>query len=123
MTDGEIPVWLQVPMALGKRSMSGYLFQSIAFFIICYPVAFNHSPDSVSAQIGLALAVWGVTIILAWVMEKANMQGPFEKFHRRLSYGPTMQPELYTKKQRRQLEARASNVEVSDGFRPSARSR
>lgn len=109
------PVWLQVPMALGKRSMSGYLFQSIAFFIICYPVAFNHSPDSVSAQIGLALAVWGVTIILAWVMEKANMQGPFEKLHRRLSYGPTMQPELYTKKQRRQLEARASNVEVSDG--------
>ncbi|MEY8577113.1 DUF418 domain-containing protein [Corynebacteriaceae bacterium 6-324] len=98
------PVWLQVPMALGKRSMSGYLFQSFAFFIICYPFVLGITPDSVSAQIGLAIGVWGVSLILAWMLEKANMQGPFEKVHRRLSYGPTLQPELYSAKQRKKLE-------------------
>lgn len=103
-----LPVWLQVPMALGKRSMSGYVFQSIAFFIICYPVVFGITPESVTAQIGLAVGVWGVSLILAWVLEKANLQGPFEQVHRRLSYGPTRQPELHTKKQRRELEARGN---------------
>src|SRR5699024_12505514 len=30
------PVWLQAPIALGKRSMSGYVHQSIACILICY---------------------------------------------------------------------------------------
>lgn len=94
------PVWLKVPMALGKRSMSGYLFQSCAFFIICYPVALGITPDSVSAQAGLAFGVWVVSLILACLMEAANAQGPFEKMHRRLSYGPTLQPELHKKSAR-----------------------
>ena len=89
------PAWLKVPMALGKRSMSGYLFQSCAFFIICYPVALGITPDSVSAQAGLAFGVWVASLILACLMEAANAQGPFEKMHRRLSYGPTLQPELH----------------------------
>ena len=89
------PVWLKISMALGKRSMSGYLFQSCAFFIICYPVALGITPDSVSAQAGLAFGVWVVSLILACLMEAANAQGPFEKMHRRLSYGPTLQPELH----------------------------
>ena len=99
------PVWLQVPIALGKRSMSGYVFQSIAFIIICYPFAFAYAPDSVTAQTALAFGVWAVSLLLAWVLEKANKRGPFEAVHRRLSYGPTMQPELYSAKQRRELEA------------------
>lgn len=94
------PTWLKVPMALGKRSMSGYLFQSCAFFIICYPVALGITPDSVSAQAGLAFGVWVASLILACLMEAANAQGPFEKMHRRLSYGPTLQPELHKKSAR-----------------------
>ncbi len=90
-------VWLQIPMALGKRSMSGYLFQSLAFFVLCYPVALGITPESVSAQVGLAFGVWTVSLILAWLMEAVNMQGPFEKMHRRLSYGSTLQPELHKK--------------------------
>ena len=77
--------------------MSGYLFQSCAFFIICYPVALGITPDSVSAQAGLAFGVWAASLILACLMEAANAQGPFEKMHRRLSYGPTLQPELHKK--------------------------
>ena len=91
------PSWQRVPMALGKRSMSGYLFQSCAFFIICYPVALGITPDSVSAQAALAFGVWVASLILACLMEAANAQGPFEKMHRRLSYGPTLQPELHKK--------------------------
>ena len=91
------PAWLKVPMALGKRSMSGYVFQSCAFFIICYPVALGITPDSVSAQAVLAFGVWVASLILACLMEAANAQGPFEKMHRRLSYGPTLQPELHKK--------------------------
>ncbi|WP_313679243.1 DUF418 domain-containing protein [Corynebacterium stationis] len=90
-------VWLQIPMALGKRSMSGYLFQSLAFFVLCYPVTLGITPESVSAQVGLAFGVWTVSLILAWLMEAVNMQGPFEKMHRRLSYGSTLQPELHKK--------------------------
>ncbi|PQM75697.1 DUF418 domain-containing protein [Corynebacterium sp. J010B-136] len=90
-------VWLQIPMALGKRSMSGYLFQSLAFFVLCYAVALGITPESVSAQVGLAFGVWMVSLILAWLMEAVNMQGPFEMMHRRLSYGSTLQPELHKK--------------------------
>ena len=88
------PLWLKVPMALGKRSMSGYLIQSVAFFLICYPVAFGFAPASVSAQFILACAVWAASLLLAWILEITGIQGPFEKAHRRLSYGPTMQPGL-----------------------------
>ncbi|MFH0412933.1 DUF418 domain-containing protein [Corynebacterium sp. L4756] len=111
--DEKTPTWLQVPMALGKRSMSGYLFQSIAFFLICYPVVFGFQPESVTAQVALAFGVWAVSVLLAWGMEKTNMQGPFEKMHRRLSYGPSMQPELYTAKQRRKMQSQAGNAESS----------
>ncbi|MDN6312507.1 MAG: DUF418 domain-containing protein [Corynebacterium casei] len=105
VNNGEaLPVWLQVPMALGKRSMSGYVFQSIAFFIICYPVVLGYTPDSVTAQTALAFGVWVASLLLAWMLEKTNKRGPFEAIHRRLSYGPTLQPELYSAKQRKRLE-------------------
>src|SRR5699024_1000030 len=99
------PVWLQVPIALGKRSMSGYVFQSIAFIIICYRFAFVYAPDSVTAQTALAFGVLSVFLLLALVLEKANKCRPFEAVHGRLSYGHTTQPELYSAKQRRELEA------------------
>src|SRR5699024_7200771 len=63
----------------------------------CYPVALGITPESVSAQVELAFGVWTVSLILAWLMEAVNMQGPFEKMHRRLSYGSTLQPELHRK--------------------------
>src|SRR5699024_1094413 len=91
------PAWLKVPMALGKRSMSGDVFQSCAFFIICYPVALGITPDSDRPQAGLACGVWVASLILSCPMEAANAQEPFEKMHRRQAYGPTRQPERQKK--------------------------
>ena len=38
--------------------------------------------------------MWLVTLIFACMLEAFDRRGPFEAVHRRLSYGPTMQPQL-----------------------------
>ena len=115
------PAWARMPMALGERSMSGYLFQSIAFFIIFYPIAFGFKPESMSTQVSLALAVWAMSMFGAWALAKIDKPGPFEWAHRRLAYGPTMQPKLQRAQTTRQHE-RQEELGSSDdsGHRPEA---
>ena len=90
-----VPGWLVPIVALGKRSMTGYLMQSVIFFVLVYPFTLN-IPRNMGAfvQTLIAVGVWLVTLLAAWAMERRGMQGPFEKVHRRLSYGPTMRAEL-----------------------------
>lgn len=90
-----MPSWLVAVVALGKRSMSGYLLQSIVFFVLVYPFML-HIPRDLGAATDMAIAfgVWLFTLLFAWALEMRGAQGPFEKVHRRLSYGPTMRPEL-----------------------------
>ena len=81
--------------ALGKRSMSGYVGQSILFFCLVHPFTLNFGHDlGAFGQAALAFAVWLATLIGACVLEVFDLRGPFEAVHRRLSYGPTMQPQL-----------------------------
>lgn len=90
-----VPGWLVPIVALGKRSMTGYLMQSIIFFVLVYPFMLNIPRDmGAFVQTLIAVGVWLVTLLAAWAMERRGMQGPFEKAHRRLSYGPTMRAEL-----------------------------
>nr|WP_240393833.1 DUF418 domain-containing protein [Corynebacterium lactis] len=90
-----VPMWLAATVALGKRSMTGYLLQSVIFFVLVYPFMLDF-PHGLGAaiQTGVAFAVWLATLLFAWALEAHGVQGPFEKIHRRLSYGPTMRPEL-----------------------------
>ena len=90
-----VPGWLVPVVALGKRSMTGYLMQSVIFFVLVYPFTLDIPRDmGAFVQTLIAVGVWLVTLMAAWAMERRGMQGPFEKVHRRLSYGPTMRPEL-----------------------------
>lgn len=90
-----VPGWLVPIVALGKRSMTGYLMQSVIFFVLVYPFTLNIPRDmGAFVQTLIAIGVWLVTLLAAWAMERRGMQGPFEKVHRRLSYGPTMRAEL-----------------------------
>ena len=90
-----IPGWLVPIVALGKRSMTGYLMQSVIFFVLVYPFMLDIPRDmGAFVQTLIAVGVWLVTLFAAWAMERRGMQGPFEKVQRRLSYGPTMRAEL-----------------------------
>lgn len=90
-----VPGWLVPIVALGKRSMTGYLMQSVIFFVLVYPFMLDIPRDmGAFVQTLIAVGVWLVTLLTAWAMERGGMQGPFEKVHRRLSYGPTMRAEL-----------------------------
>lgn len=82
------PLPLAMIIALGKRSMSGYILQSILFFVICLPFTLDIGAEAGAfGQLLIALGIWLVTLIAAWGMEQAGIRGPVETVHRRLSYG------------------------------------
>lgn len=91
-----MPGWLVPFNALGKRSMSGYLAQSLLLVPLTWPILLNVGHDaSMGGKMLIAAGVWFVTLVLAWLMERAGIPGPFEKLHRRLSYGRDGLPEQY----------------------------
>lgn len=74
--------------ALGKRSMSGYVGQSVLFLVIFAPFALNLGNGSGATVPSLiAVAVWAITLAAACVLEKRGSRGPLEAAHRRLAYG------------------------------------
>lgn len=82
--------------ALGKRSMSGYILQSILFFVLCLPFTLGLGADmGAFGQMFVALGVWGTTVLAAWLCELAGRNGPVEAIHRRLSYGRGGLPARY----------------------------
>lgn len=92
---GARPWFLWPLIALGKRSMTGYVLQSVFFLALVYPFTLDIGPDfSAAGQAALAACVWLATLLIACALEAAGKPGPFEWVHRRLSYGKTMRPEL-----------------------------
>lgn len=86
----QVPGWARAFVALGKRSMSGYLAQSVLFIVLCTPAFLGIGLDaSVTGKLLLGLLVWAITLLLAVVLDRAGKQGPFEWAHRHLSYGTT----------------------------------
>ncbi|MCP1387922.1 DUF418 domain-containing protein [Corynebacterium sp. TA-R-1] len=91
------PAWAYPFVALGKRSMSGYLAQSFLFILLVMPFTLGWGLQaSVSGKLLVGLAVWVITLALAVVLEGTGTPGPFEQVHRRLSYGPTKRLEPYS---------------------------
>lgn len=86
----EVPGWARAFVALGQRSMSGYLAQSVLFVAIAMPFALGLGQDAtVTGKLFAGLAVWFITLGLAAALDAAGKQGPFEWAHRHLSYGAT----------------------------------
>lgn len=91
-----IPGWLSAFNALGKRSMTGYLSQTIILFPVTAVFLLNIGHDwPIAGQMIFATAVWLVTLLVAWLMERRGVPGPFEKLHRTMSYGKDGLPQHY----------------------------
>nr|WP_244994670.1 DUF418 domain-containing protein [Actinomadura coerulea] len=77
--------------ALGRRSLSGYLFQSVAWIVLLAPYTLDlaHRSGSPTA-VGLVISVvvWFGSVLLARLLDGSDQPGPAERVLRRLTYGP-----------------------------------
>ncbi|MQY05877.1 DUF418 domain-containing protein [Actinomadura macrotermitis] len=77
--------------ALGRRSLSGYLFQSVAWLVLLAPftlaLAGRFGSPTVAGLV-IAVIVWLATVVLAALLDRRDKPGPAEKVLRRLTYGP-----------------------------------
>jgi uncharacterized protein len=74
--------------ALGKRSLTGYLGQSIimAPLLTAWGLGLGDGMGYLPA-FGIAFAAWLITVAAAVLMERRGWRGPFEVLLRRLTYG------------------------------------
>lgn len=75
--------------ALGRRSLSGYLTQSVAWLLLAspYALALGTRTGSPLFTAGVcALAVWLLTVAGAAALERRGLPGPAERLLRRLTY-------------------------------------
>ncbi|MDO4898012.1 MAG: DUF418 domain-containing protein [Rothia sp. (in: high G+C Gram-positive bacteria)] len=83
-----VPVALRPLLALGRRSMTGYVLQSLIFLFIFAPFGLGLFADAGAALLlVVGTAGWLLTLLVAWGLEAAGKSGPLEAVHRRLSYG------------------------------------
>ncbi len=74
--------------ALGQRSLSGYLTQSLVFLITFAPYAVGlGATASVAVATQIAVITWLGTLVLANVLAAVNRSGPAEWLLRRAVYG------------------------------------
>ena len=74
-------------LALGRRSLSGYLFQSMAWLVLFAPFALDLGGSTVIA-LTAGLGVWVMSAAGAQALESAGRRGPAETVLRRLTYRP-----------------------------------
>jgi len=74
--------------AVGQRSMTCYLAQSVVWTVVFTPFLLDLSDDlTVTATALLAIGTWLATVVLAEQMRRADQRGPFETLIRRVTYG------------------------------------
>ncbi|QFZ21268.1 DUF418 domain-containing protein [Saccharothrix syringae] len=71
--------------ALGRRSLSGYLVQSVAWLVLLAPFALSLGGSTVTALV-VAFAVWLATVLGARWLDRRGRPGPAEAVLRRLVY-------------------------------------
>lgn len=83
-----VPAPLRPLIALGKRSMTGYVLQSVIFLVVFGGFALGLFADAgASVLLLVGTAGWLVTVLVAVALEAAGKPGPLEALHRRMSYG------------------------------------
>lgn len=85
---GALNALLEPLRCLGRRSLSGYLFQSMAFVVIfpSFALGFGGRAGPTVCFL-IALTVWAVSLILAVILERFGRVGPGEWLTRRITYG------------------------------------
>lgn len=74
--------------AVGRRSLTCYLLQSVLFVVLLEPWSLGLGEGAGTLRIGLiAVAVWLVTVLVAVLLDRSGRAGPAEWALRRLSYG------------------------------------
>ncbi|REF36725.1 DUF418 domain-containing protein [Thermasporomyces composti] len=76
--------------ALGQRSLTGYLCQSVAWLVLASPYTLalgTRTGSTTFVAVGSAIAVWLVTLVGADLMRRRGYRGPAELVLRRLAYG------------------------------------
>ncbi|NKY96323.1 DUF418 domain-containing protein [Nocardiopsis alborubida] len=74
--------------ALGQRSMTFYLAQSVAWAVLFSSYTLDLHLTSPAIGVGVAVSVWLTTVLLADLMRRRGVRGPAEAALRRLTYGP-----------------------------------
>ncbi|MEU3020612.1 DUF418 domain-containing protein [Nocardiopsis sp. NPDC007018] len=74
--------------ALGQRSMTFYLAQSVAWAVLFSSYTLGLPMTSPAVGVGVAVTVWATTVLLADLMRRRGRRGPAEALLRRLTYGP-----------------------------------
>ncbi|GAA1076659.1 DUF418 domain-containing protein [Nocardiopsis composta] len=75
--------------ALGQRSMTFYLAQSVVWAVLFSSYTLHLQLTSPAVGAGIAVAVWLATVLLADLMRRRGARGPAEAALRRLTYGPS----------------------------------
>lgn len=76
--------------ALGQRSLSGYLFQSIVWMVVVSPFTLHlgaHFERLTLVAVGTAVITWLASVIAAYYMDRYGKRGWVEVLLRRLTYG------------------------------------
>jgi uncharacterized membrane protein YeiB len=76
--------------ALGQRSLSGYLFQSVAWLLLLSPYTLalgQRFGSPLLTAVGVALLVWLTSLAGAHLLDRRSLRGPAESVLRRLTYG------------------------------------
>jgi len=74
--------------AVGQRSLTCYLLQSVLFVPLLAPWALGLGVGAGTLQVSLvAVGVWLVTGVVAVLLDRAGRPGPAEQLLRRLTYG------------------------------------
>ncbi|BAU96246.1 hypothetical protein N24_1984 [Corynebacterium suranareeae] len=95
-----LPLPVKMIAALGARSMSGYVGQSILFLIFAQTFTLGIGQGGgILAGAGVAICVWLVTLLAAYGLEVAGKRGPFEAVHRYMAYGKKGLQDPYVPKQ------------------------
>ena len=74
-------------MALGKRSLTFYVWNEAMLVLFQSPVALDlggRVSNGIAAMI--AAGIWSLSLVLATLLEKNNLNGPLENLLRRLVY-------------------------------------
>ncbi|MBV9880378.1 MAG: DUF418 domain-containing protein [Gemmatirosa sp.] len=83
--------------ALGERSLSGYLFQSLAWVTLLPPYALSLASrfgSPLLTALAVAALTWATSVLGAAWLRRAGRSGPAEALLRRLVYGPARRPRL-----------------------------
>jgi uncharacterized membrane protein YeiB len=76
--------------ALGRRSLSAYLLQSIAWVLLLAPFTLalgERFGRRMMTAMGIAFLVWLASVVAAALLDRRSHQGPAEAVLRRLTYG------------------------------------